>query len=156
MTEGPVFTSRLTGRQLLDSEDLSIGRVRDVVILPAAGGEPPWVIGLVVTLQRRQIFVNLGRVAEISIDGAHLRGGAVDLRRFSRRTGEILASELYGKRAGAGTVRDVGHRGIRAAPLVLGGLGPGHRPRAELRWALACGTTTRRSCRGTSTRSCSR
>jgi CBS domain-containing protein len=108
MTESPVFTSRLTGRQLLDSEDLSIGRVRDVVILPSAGGEPPWVVGLVVTLQRRQIFVNLGRVAEISIDGAHLRGGSVDLRRFSRRAGEILASELYGKRVGAGTVLDVG------------------------------------------------
>jgi CBS domain-containing protein len=87
---------------------VAIGRVRDVVILPTAGGEPPWVLGLVVTLQRRQIFVNLGRVAEISIDGAHLRGGTVDLRRFSRRSGEILASELYGKRAGSGTVLDVG------------------------------------------------
>jgi CBS domain-containing protein len=108
MTEGPVFTSRLSDRQLLDSEGVAIGRVRDVVILPTAGGEPPWVLGLVVTLQRRQIFVNLGRVAEISIDGAHLRGGTVDLRRFSRRSGEILASELYGKRAGSGTVLDVG------------------------------------------------
>jgi CBS domain-containing protein len=111
MTEGPVFTSRLTGRQLLDSEGMSIGRIRDVVILPTASGEPPWVLGLVVTLQRRQIFVNLGRVAEISIDGAHLRGGTVDLRRFSRRTGEILASGLYGQPAGAGRVMDVGIAG---------------------------------------------
>jgi len=108
MTEGPVFTSRLAGRQLLDSDGLALGRVRDAVILPTAGGEPPWVTGLVVTWQRRQIFVNLGRVAEISIDGVHLRGGTVDLRRFSRRTGEILASELYGKPAGAGAVLDVG------------------------------------------------
>jgi len=108
VTEGPVFTSRLTGRQLLDGEGLAIGRVRDVVILPTAGGDPPWVVGLVVPWQRRLIFVNLGRVAEISIDGAHLRGGTVDLRRFSRRTGEILASELYGKPAGTGTVADVG------------------------------------------------
>ena len=108
MTDGPVFTSRLTGRQLLDSDGMAIGRIRDVVILPTAGGEPPWVLGLVVTLQRRQIFVNLGRVAEISIDGAHLKGGTVDLRRFSRRTGEILASELYGQPAGSGRVMDVG------------------------------------------------
>jgi len=108
MTEGPVFTSRLSGRPLLDSDGLAVGRIRDVVILPAAGGEPPWVTGLVVTWQRRQIFVNLGRVAEISIDGVHLRGGSVDLRRFGRRTGEILASELYGKPAGTGTVLDVG------------------------------------------------
>src|SRR5579863_3114566 len=108
MSVGPVFTSRLSGRQLLDGEGLPIGRVRDVVILPSAGGEPPWVLGLVVTLQRREIFVNLGRIAEISIDGAHLRGGTIDLRRFSRRTGELLASELYGKPAGTGMVMDVG------------------------------------------------
>ncbi|HEY5017350.1 MAG TPA: CBS domain-containing protein [Streptosporangiaceae bacterium] len=108
MTASPVFTSRLTGRQLLDGEGMPVGRIRDVVILPTAGGEPPWVLGLVVTLQRRQIFVNLGRVAEISLDGAHLRGGTVDLRRFSRRTGEIFASELYGSPAGAGSVLDVG------------------------------------------------
>ncbi|HXS61314.1 MAG TPA: CBS domain-containing protein [Streptosporangiaceae bacterium] len=108
MTVGPVFTSRLSGRQLLDGEGLSIGRIRDVVILPSASGEPPWVLGLVVTLQRREIFVNLGRIAEISIDGAHLRGGTIDLRRFSRRTGEILATELYGKPAGPGSVLDIG------------------------------------------------
>lgn len=105
---GPVFTSRLSGRQLLDSEGFSIGRVRDVVILPSASGEPPWVLGLVVTLQRRQIFVNLGRVAEVSVDGVRLRGGTIDLRRFNRRTGEILASELYGKPAGMARVMDIG------------------------------------------------
>jgi CBS domain-containing protein len=108
VTTAPVFTSRLSGRQLLDSEGLPVGRIRDVLILPTAGGEPPWVLGLVVTLQRRRIFVNLGRVAEISANGAYLRGGTVDLRVFSRRTGEILASELYGRPAGTGTVVDVG------------------------------------------------
>jgi CBS domain-containing protein len=108
MSDAPVYTSRLSGRPLLDGDGLAIGRIRDVVILPAAGGEPPWVLGLVVTWQRREIFVNLGRVAEIAVDGAHLRGGTVDLRRFSRRTGEILASELYGKHTTSGTVLDVG------------------------------------------------
>ena len=108
MTAQEVFTSRLASRPLLDSEGLSIGRIRDVVILPAADSEPPRAIGLIVTVQRRQIFVNLGLVTEISIDGAHLRGGTVDVRRFTRRTGEILASELYGKPAGTGVVMDVG------------------------------------------------
>src|SRR3984957_8706552 len=104
----PVFTSRLSGRQLLDGEGVAIGKVRDVVILPSAGGEPPWVLGLVVTLQRREIFVNLGRITEIAIDGVRLRGGTIDLRRFSRRAGELLASELYGHRAGTGRVADIG------------------------------------------------
>jgi len=107
MSDGQVFTSRLRGRPLLDSEDLAIGRIRDIVILAAAGNEPPRALGLVVTLQRRRIFVNLGHITEISIDGAHLPGGSVDLERFTRRTGEILISELYGRHTESGTVVDV-------------------------------------------------
>jgi TIR domain/MgtE intracellular N domain len=108
VTAGLVYASRLSGRQLLDSAGLAVGRVRDVVIMPTGGGDSPRVLGLVVTLQRRQFFVNLRQVANFSVDGAHLRGGTVDLRRFSRRTGEILASELYGQPAGEGRVLDVG------------------------------------------------
>ncbi len=107
MMDAQIFTSRLKGRPLLDSEDLLIGRIRDVVILPAADGEPPRALGLVVTLQRRRIFVNLGLITEISVAGAHLRGGSVDLDRFTRRTGEMLASDLYGRRTEAGTVIDI-------------------------------------------------
>ncbi len=107
MTGSQIFTSRLKGRPLLDSEGLTIGRIHDIVILPAAGTEPPRALGLVVTLQRRRIFVNLGQIAEISIDGAHLPGGTVDLERFTRRTGEILASELYGRHVEDGTIVDV-------------------------------------------------
>jgi len=105
-----IFTSRLKGRPLLDSEGLTIGRIRDVVILPATGSDPPRALGLVVTLDRRRIFVNLGRIAEISVDGAHLLGATVDLERFTRRTGEILASELYGRRIEDGSVVDVAIR----------------------------------------------
>ena len=107
MAAQEVFTSRLLGRPLLDSEETPIGRVRDVVLLPAARGDAPRALGLVVTLQRRRIFVNFGRIAEMSIDGAHLRGGTVDLDRFTRRTGEILVTELYGQAAGTGAVVDV-------------------------------------------------
>jgi CBS domain-containing protein/sporulation protein YlmC with PRC-barrel domain len=108
MSDDQIFTSRLKGRPLLDSEGLTIGRIRDVVILPGPGKEPPRAVGLVVTLQRRRIFVNLGQITEISVDGAHLRGGAVDLDRFTRRTnGEMLASDLYGKHTDHGTIVDV-------------------------------------------------
>jgi CBS domain-containing protein len=106
MTGAQVFTSRLKGRPLLDNDGLTIGRIRDVVILPA-GSDPPRALGLVVTLQRRRIFVNLGQIAEISVDGAHLLSATVDLERFTRRTGEILASELYGHHVEDGTVADV-------------------------------------------------
>lgn len=108
MTEELVFTSRLSGRRLLGGEGLSIGRVRDVVILQSSQDEPPRALGLVVTAARRNIFVSLGRVAEMTIDGVTLDGSSVDLGRFSQRTGEILASSLYHKPAGTGIVLDVG------------------------------------------------
>jgi CBS domain-containing protein len=107
VTGHQIFTSRLRGRPLLDSESQIIGRVRDVVILPVAGNDPPRALGLVVTLHRRRIFVNLGQIAEISVDGAHLRGGAIDMERFTRRIEVILASEVYGRHTQDGTVVDV-------------------------------------------------
>ena len=54
MTGGQIFTSRLKGRPLLDSASLTLGRIRDVVILPATGNDPPRALGLVVTWQRRR------------------------------------------------------------------------------------------------------
>jgi CBS domain-containing protein len=108
MKTEPVFTSRLSGRRLLDSEGMFIGRVQDVVILQPAGSEPPRALGLVVTVQRRQIFVSLGRVGEMSVDGISLDGSSVDLAHFSKRAGEILASSLYDRPAGDAVVLDVG------------------------------------------------
>jgi CBS domain-containing protein len=102
-----VFTSRLKGRPLVDRDDLIIGRIRDVVILPTAGDDPPQALGLVVQMRRRHIFVSLVRVGEIAVDGAHLLGGSVNLREFTQRSGEILASGLYGRPVAAGTVTDV-------------------------------------------------
>ena len=105
--EAQVFTARLTGRPLLDSDGRTIGRIRDVVIWPVAGSEPPQALGLVVSLRRREIFVPFGRIREVSAEGAQLLGGTVDLDPFSKRTGEMLASSLYGRRTPAGTVADV-------------------------------------------------
>jgi CBS domain-containing protein len=109
--EGQVFTSRLAGRPLLDADGRAFARVRDVVLWPVArspaGTEPPRALGLVVHLRRRNIFVGFGRVRDVSVEGAQLLGGAVDLDPFTLRTGEILASSLYGKPAAGGTVADV-------------------------------------------------
>jgi CBS domain-containing protein len=106
-TARQVFTSRLKGRPLVDSDGLLIGRVSDVVLLPQVGDEPPRALGLVVALRRRSIFVGFGRIGELSLDGAHLLGGTVDLDPFTQRTGEIMASKLYGRHAAGGIVADV-------------------------------------------------
>jgi CBS domain-containing protein len=106
-TARQVFTSRLKGRPLVDTDGLLIGRVSDVVLLPQVGDEPPRALGLVVALRRRSIFVGFGRIGELSLDGAHLLGGTVDLDPFTQRTGEIMASGLYGRHAAGGIVADV-------------------------------------------------
>jgi CBS domain-containing protein len=106
-----VFTSRLAGRPLLDGDGRAFGRVRDVVLWPVAGSpagtDPPRALGLVVQLRRRHIFVGFGRVRDVSVEGAQLVGGTVDLDPFILRTGEVLASSLYGKPAAGGSVADV-------------------------------------------------
>jgi CBS domain-containing protein len=102
-----VFTSRLQGRPFMDGEGVTIGRVRDVVLLPVVGGEPPHALGLVVQLRRRRIFVSLGRIGEVTTEGARLVGGTVDLGGFTLRAGEMLASSLIGKHVSAGTVADI-------------------------------------------------
>ena len=113
-TARQVFTSRLKGRPLVDNDGLLIGRVSDVVLLSQVKDEPPRALGLVVALRRRSIFVGFGRIGELSVDGAHLLGGTVDLDPFTQRTGEIVASGLYGRHAAGGIVADVAI--IRSSP----------------------------------------
>ena len=102
-----VFTSRLAGRPFMDGEGVTIGRVRDVVLLSAVGSQPPRALGLVVQLRRRRIFVGLGRIDTIDAEGAHLVGGTVDLGGFNLRPGELLASSLFGRHVPDGTVADI-------------------------------------------------
>src|SRR5258707_6498941 len=102
-----VFTSRLQGRPFMDGEGVTIGRVRDIVLLSAVGSQPPRALGLVVVLRRRRIFVSLGRIDTLDSEGAHLVGGTVDLGGFQLRPGELLASSLYGRHVSEGTVADI-------------------------------------------------
>lgn len=66
-----------------------MGRIQDVVLVPS--GPELRVLGLLAQVQRRTIFVNMARVAEIDATGVRLRGGTVDMRSFQRRQGELLA-----------------------------------------------------------------
>ena len=109
----------------------------DAVLTPSAGGVPPRVNGFVVAVQRRRVFVGIGRVAEIEIDGVRLRRGAVNLRQFELRPGEqLVVGELFRKQVHGRKVTDVG---IAPAPepyswevatIALGGGGIPPRRRA--------------------------
>ncbi len=102
-----VYVSRLTRLPLLGSDGNEVGRVVDAVV--DLGSKPPRIHGLVVGVQRRRVFVGLGRIGEIGADGARLRRGSVNLRQFQLREGErLLAGEIIGTRLKGARVVDVG------------------------------------------------
>lgn len=111
MNGPPVFVSRLAGLLLLTSDGSPVGRVIDVVIgYPAPEVAPP-VLGFMVDVQRRHIFVNANRVSELDNSGARLLSSTVDLRRFRLRGGELLArKDLLDRRVGRETINDVALR----------------------------------------------
>ena len=90
-----VFIARLSGIGVFDPNGDQLGRVRETIAMLQVD-RPPRVLGLVVEVQHRhRIFVPMGRVTRIEIDAVVLSTGTVNMRRFERRTHEILVlSEL--------------------------------------------------------------
>jgi CBS domain-containing protein len=102
-----VYVSRLTRLPLLGADGADVGRIVDAVF--DLGSKPPRINGLVVQVQRRRVFVGMGRIGEIGTDGARLRRGSVNLRQFELRPGErLIVGELMGTRLRTGRVVDVG------------------------------------------------
>jgi CBS domain-containing protein len=102
-----VYISRLTRLPLLGADGADIGHVVDAVF--DLGSKPPRINGVVVAVQRRRVFVGIGRIGEIGTDGARLRRGSVNLRQFELRSGErLIVGELIGSRLRGQRVVDVG------------------------------------------------
>jgi hypothetical protein len=145
MNSTVLYVSRLTRLPLVAADGSDVGHVVDVVI--DLGGRPPRVNGFVVRVGRRDVFVGVGRVGEISGEGLRMRRGNVNLRQFELRQGEhLIVREMFGRRLRNGRVVDVG---IASAPepfawevatvAVGGGRGlPGRRRQPEvLDWSEA-------------------
>src|ERR1700716_2855337 len=114
MAERVVYASRLVRLPLLGADGAEVGGLADVVLGASAGASPPQVIGFVVALQRRRVFVGVGRVGELSPEGGRLRRGSLNVRQFELRPGETLAvGQLLGRQVRGRRVVDVG---LRATP----------------------------------------
>jgi Mg/Co/Ni transporter MgtE len=102
-----VFIARLAGVDVFDPHGDQLGKVRDAVTMLRVDRQPPRVLGLVVELvQRHRIFVPAGRVTRIEPDQVVLSSGTVNMKRFERRTNEILVlTELLDRTV---TIRDSG------------------------------------------------
>ena len=69
-----IYAFRVMRLPLLDAGGSEIGKIQDIVVVPGRVGHPPRVVGFVASSQRRKIFVNAARIAELDADGARLRG----------------------------------------------------------------------------------
>ncbi|HSK37595.1 MAG TPA: hypothetical protein VLA80_12740, partial [Actinomycetota bacterium] len=85
-----LFVSRLARLPVRAPSGETIGRIADVVIARRESGAPPPVLGFTVMVQRRPIFLGVGRVRELDESGAVLTTGSVNLRPFQQREGETL------------------------------------------------------------------
>jgi hypothetical protein len=80
--------SSVIHRPLVDRDGERIGRIEDVVA--RLGGSHPPVVGVVVRIEGRDLFVPIRKVASFERGRARFEGKRVDLRRFERRPGEVL------------------------------------------------------------------
>lgn len=103
-----VYAARLAGTGVFDPNGDRLGRVRDVVVLVPASGNPR-AVGLVVEVPgKRRVFLSLSRVTSIDT-GAVIATGLLNVRRFEQRANEkLVVAELLDRRVemrdGSGTV----------------------------------------------------
>jgi CBS domain-containing protein len=108
-TAGRIFVARLAGIGVFDPSGDQLGRVRDAVTMLRVDRQPPRVLGLAVELgHRHRIFVPMGRVTRIEPDQVVLSSGTVNMKRFERRSNEILVlAELLDRTV---TLRETGQQ----------------------------------------------
>jgi magnesium transporter len=91
-----LYLSQAIGRPVLDGNGEPIGKVADLIV--AVGERYPPVTGLVVSTDRREIFVPWPSVDSLDAKGARLKTLQLDLGRFKQRPDEIrLAKDLMDK-----------------------------------------------------------
>ena len=111
--------SSIVKRPLVDASGDRIGRVQDLVARVGDAPHPP-VVGLVVTIGARDLFVPIRKVAAFESGRVRFDGPRVDLRRFERRPGELLlARDLLARHA----INFVGGRIIKANEIELAKVG---------------------------------
>ena len=81
--------SSVIKRPLVDSAGDRLGRVQDLIVRAGESPHPP-VVGLVVNIGGRDLFVPIRKVAAFEPGRVRFEGRRVDLRRFERRPGELL------------------------------------------------------------------
>jgi hypothetical protein len=110
-----VHLSSVIKRPMVDDTGDRLGRVQDLIVRVGESPHPP-VVGLVVDIGGRDLFVPIRKVAGFEPGRVRFEGRRVDLRRFERRPGELLlAQDLLARHL----INLVGGRLIRANEIEL-------------------------------------
>jgi len=107
--------SSVIKRPLVDGAGDRLGRVQDLIVRVGESPHPP-VVGLVVAIGGRDLFVPIRKVAGFEPGRIRFDGAKVDLRRFERRPGELLLARDLSTRH---LINFVGGRLIRANEIEL-------------------------------------
>src|ERR687884_511623 len=83
-----LYLSQVLGRPIREVEGERVATLKDVIV--RLGEDHPPVTGLVARYRRRDFFVPRARLARLDAHGARLNSDILDLRRFTRREGEVL------------------------------------------------------------------
>ena len=83
-----LFLSQIIGRPVRDPAGEPLGTVADLIV--AIGDKYPPVTGLVMTTDRRKIFLPWRSVEALDASGARLSVATIDIGKFSQRPNEIL------------------------------------------------------------------
>lgn len=87
-----IYLSQIIGQPIFDADGERIATVRDVIVRYGEVDYPP-VIGLVARYRRRLFFMPRSNLSTLTLEGARMRSGVLDLRPFVRRTGEVLLNK---------------------------------------------------------------
>ena len=91
-----LYLSQAIGRPVLDAIGEPLGTVADLIV--AVGDRYPPVTGLVVSTDRRRIFLPWSQVARFDASGARLSTDKIDITKFQQRPNEIqLRADLLDK-----------------------------------------------------------
>lgn len=87
-----LYLSQILGRPIFDAEGEKIASIRDVIVRYGEEDYPP-LVGLVARYRRRLFFMPRRNLSNLDENGAKMKSGVLDLRPFTRRTGEILLNK---------------------------------------------------------------
>ena len=145
-----IFASQLRRLPVTDPVGERIGRVSDIVVTMMPGAAPR-LMGLLVSVERKPVFIGSGTIDAIAAQGVSLRSARINLRRYEQRPGELrVLGELLDRTAvdeGGTQVRinDVAIERVRTGWEILAVdvrelRGPLHRGRSrEVSWSRISG-----------------